>query len=106
MREPTVFERRVYAALREVPAGRVTTYGSLARRIGSGSARAVGQALRRNPFAPEVPCHRVIATNGMIGGYAGATDGPQLRRKRGLLAAEGVEFDKCGNLIDAARLWP
>jgi len=105
MREPTDFERRVYAALCEVPAGRVTSYGALARRMGTGSARAVGQALRRNPFAPEVPCHRVIAADGMIGGYAGARGGAELRRKRSLLAAEGVEFDRRGNLLDPARWW-
>ena len=105
-REPTQFERRVYAALGEVPPGRVTTYGALARRIGTGSARAVGQALRRNPFAPEVPCHRVIASDGKIGGYAGKTDGEKLDRKRRLLAAEGVEFDEQGRLLDPSLLWP
>jgi methylated-DNA-[protein]-cysteine S-methyltransferase len=104
MRAPTDFESRVYAAVAEVPPGRVTTYGALARRVGSGSARAVGQALRRNPFAPQVPCHRAIASDGTIGGYAGAVDGPELRRKRELLAAEGVEFDGSGKLLDLARL--
>ena len=54
-RVPTVFEARVYEALRRIPRGQVTTYGRLAAALGCGSARAVGQALRRNPFAPEVP---------------------------------------------------
>jgi len=95
-REPTVFERRVYDAVREIPRGRVTTYGLLARRIGCGSARAVGQALRRNPFAPSVPCHRVIASDLAIGGFAGRSAGRNIVRKLGLLAGEGVPFVTCG----------
>ena len=101
----TVFQRRVYDALREVPAGRVTTYRLLARRIGCGSARAVGGALRRNPFAPEVPCHRVIASDGTVGGFQGRREGPAIRRKLELLRGEGVRFDKAGQLADFARLY-
>jgi methylated-DNA-[protein]-cysteine S-methyltransferase len=91
-RKPTVFEERVYAALRQVPRGRVTTYAALARRIGCGSPRAVGQALRRNPHAPDVPCHRVIASDRTPGGFAGERAGPALQRKLALLEEEGVSF--------------
>ena len=98
------FASRVYAACRRIPAGRVASYGSLARAIGCGSARAVGQALARNPFAPEVPCHRVIATDGTPGGFNGGRDSGELARKLGLLKAEGVEFDREGKLADEG-LW-
>ena len=101
----TPFQQRVYTALRRVPAGRVTTYGLLARHLGCRSAQAVGQALRRNPFAPEVPCHRVIAADLHLGGFCGARTGAQIRRKRALLATEGVAFDANGRLADPARVF-
>ena len=84
----TSFQRRVYLTLLEVPAGKTITYGELARRIGCRSAQAVGQALKRNPFAPDVPCHRVIAADGSLGGYNGKRDGEELERKRQLLNSE------------------
>jgi len=62
-RKVTEFEDRVYAMVGRVPEGMVTTYAHLARALDCGSAQAVGQALKRNPFAPEVPCHRVIRTD-------------------------------------------
>ena len=84
----TPFQRKVYLELLLVPSGTTITYGELARRIGCGSAQAVGQALKRNPFAPEVPCHRVVAANGSLGGYNGKRDGEQIERKRQLLEFE------------------
>ncbi len=99
----TPFRRRVYEALLAVPKGKVTTYGRLAEAIGCGSAQAVGQALRHNPFAPEVPCHRVIAADLTLGGFAGETDGEELERKRALLASEGVRFQD-GKLAEPGRL--
>lgn len=101
----TEFQRRVYDACSRIPRGRVATYASLAGVLGCGSPRAVGQALRRNPFAPEVPCHRVIRADFGIGGYSGATDGGKIARKLKLLAAEGVVFAD-GRLADPARVWP
>lgn len=86
------FQQRIFTALRRVPAGRVTTYALLARAVGCRSARAVGQALRSNPFAPEVPCHRVIASDFTPGGYQGQRTGRLLNRKLRLLAQEGVHF--------------
>lgn len=88
----TPFQRRVYDETRKIPRGTVITYGELARRIGCKSAQAVGQALRRNPFAPEVPCHRVVAADGSLGGFCGARDGALLEKKRRLLESEGVVF--------------
>lgn len=84
----TPFQRRVYTALLDVPAGETISYGELARRIGCRSAQAVGQALKRNPFAPDVPCHRVISADGTLGGYNGHSNGEELERKRQLLRSE------------------
>jgi len=98
------FEGRVYAALCEVPRGCVTTYGLLAKRLGAASARAVGQALRRNPFAPGVPCHRVIRADLRMGGFQGAAAGARVARKRRMLAAEGVLFEG-GRLKEPARVF-
>ena len=86
--EITPFQRRVYMELLNVPAGTAITYGELARRIGCRSAQAVGQALKRNPFAPDIPCHRVIAANGTIGGYFGKREGEMVERKRKLIEEE------------------
>lgn len=88
----TPFQRRVYLALLNVPAGETITYGELARRIGCRSAQAVGQALKRNPFAPDVPCHRVVAADGSLGGYNGVRSGEELERKRSLLEHEGASI--------------
>ena len=103
-RPPTVFERRVYDAVSRVPRGRVTTYGELARLLGCGSAQAVGQALRRNPFAPRVPCHRVVAADRAPGGFQGQRTGPALRRKLALLTREGVRFLP-DNTVDPSCVW-
>lgn len=84
----TEFQRRVYLELLNVPRGSTISYGELARRIGCGSAQAVGQALKRNPFAPDVPCHRVIARDGSIGGFGGQRTGENIERKKRLLADE------------------
>ncbi len=93
------FQRRVYEALLEVPSGKVTTYGALARRIGCGSPQAVGQALRRNPLAPQVPCHRVVAADGALTGFGGCRDAAALARKRALLEAEKVRWDETGRVL-------
>jgi len=81
------FHRRVYEAARRIPWGATMTYGALAARTGAaGSARAVGQALARNPFAIIVPCHRVVAAGGRTGGFS--ANGGVLTKSR-LLAIEG-----------------
>ena len=90
-KEITDFQRRVYLELLHVKAGETITYGELARRIGCRSAQAVGQALRRNPFAPAVPCHRVIAADGSLCGFNGHRTGSDLDRKRHLLEQEATQ---------------
>ena len=80
----TEFQRRVWAALREIPYGRTVSYGELARGIGRASAsRAVGLANGRNPLSIVLPCHRVIGSDGSLTGYGGG-----LGRKRFLLDLE------------------
>jgi methylated-DNA-[protein]-cysteine S-methyltransferase len=80
------FQRTVARALQRVPFGETVTYGELARRAGRpGAARAVGQAMARNPVPLLVPCHRVVSARG-LGGFGGG-----LALKRRLLALEGVE---------------
>ena len=90
----TEFQRKVYLALLEVPRGETISYGELAGRIGCRSAQAVGQALKKNPFAPDVPCHRVIAKDGSIGGFHGHRDGEMIEKKRLLLMEEASLFFK------------
>lgn len=98
MRKVTLFQQRVYDETRRIPSGFVLTYGELAKRIHCGSPRAVGQALRCNPFAPEVPCHRVVASDGSLCGFAGRQDAETLGRKKALLLAEGVQFTEDGKV--------
>lgn len=101
----TEFQRRVYLELLNVSAGQTITYGQLAKRIGCRSAQAVGQALRRNPFAVGnrmgdlefttqycVPCHRVVASDGSLCGFHGQRQGAEIDRKRALLTAEQAEL--------------
>jgi len=81
----TDFQRQVWSELTRIPYGETISYGEVARRVGRPSApRAVGQANGRNPIPVIVPCHRVVASDG-IGGYGGG-----LNVKRKLLAVEGV----------------
>ncbi|MDD5757944.1 MAG: MGMT family protein [Desulfobulbaceae bacterium] len=89
----TDFQRKVYAVVSQIPKGRVMTYQGVARALGCRSCQAVGQALKRNPFAPTVPCHRVIKSDFSLGGFAGAWQGDELVRKMKLLADEGVIFE-------------
>lgn len=84
----SAFRLRVWAALHTLSPGQVMTYGELARRLGS-SARAVGQALGDNPLPIVIPCHRVVAANG-LGGFNHAGEGHSLDVKRWLLRHEGV----------------
>jgi O-6-methylguanine DNA methyltransferase len=94
LRDRAPFDQDVLAAVREVPWGRTASYGEIARRVGTPrAARAVGGAVGRCPISLLIPCHRIIASDGTIGGYGGegASDrGAALDRKRWLLLREGV----------------
>ncbi len=91
----TGFQRRVWAALREIPAGQTWSYGQLAAHVGEpGAARAVGLANGSNPIGVVVPCHRVIGANGTLTGYGGG-----IERKRWLLRHEGAKFKDADPLL-------
>ena len=86
----TEFDKKVWRALKLIPHGRVTTYKEIAKFIGRpGAARAVGNACKRNPDAPRVPCHRVVRSDGRLGGYALG-----MRKKIKLLEADGLVVKK------------
>ena len=83
----TKFQSECYEALKKVPKGKVITYAGMASEKGKPKAhRAVGNAMNKNPFAPKVPCHRVVKSNGELGGFA---DDINVKIKR--LRKEGVE---------------
>jgi methylated-DNA-[protein]-cysteine S-methyltransferase len=88
LRSLTPFQRSVLTTVQDVPRGEYLTYGELARRIGKpGAARAVGQALGNNPIPVLIPCHRVLASDGSLGGYSGRGG---VRTKEALLRLEGA----------------
>jgi len=92
------FQQRVYEVTRAIPPGRTLTYGQVAQRIGDpGAARAVGQALGLNPFAPIVPCHRVLAANNASGGFS--ADGGVATKLR-MLQIEKAQFGDEPSLFD------
>jgi O-6-methylguanine DNA methyltransferase len=95
----TPYRKRVYAALLTVPRGRHTTYAAMSDYLQS-SARAVGNGIRNNPFAPDVPCHRVLAADGSLGGFYGhwGKEGKYALDKIELLKGEGVLFDSRGKV--------
>ena len=92
------FDRRVYAAARTISPGRVVSYAELAARVGAdASAREVGQSLGRNPFAIVVPCHRIVAASGELGGFS-APGGAATKRR--LLTIEDARRDGADDLFD------
>jgi methylated-DNA-[protein]-cysteine S-methyltransferase len=89
----TKFQNKVYNILKKVPKGKVTTYGSIAKVLGKKSYRAVGNALNKNPYSftkkGNVPCHRVIKSNGELSGFASG-----VKKKIELLKHEGIQIEK------------
>ena len=81
----TKFENRVYELCKKVPKGRVTTYKEIGDRVGIKGYRAVGMALNKNPFAPKVPCYRVVGSDGNLVGFASG-----LKKKAEMLRKEGI----------------
>jgi methylated-DNA-[protein]-cysteine S-methyltransferase len=88
------FHKKVLRALTNIPRGKVSTYGAVAGRTGApGGARAAGQGCAKNPFPLIFPCHRVVRSDGSLGGFGGG-----LKLKRALLEMEGVRFDSTGKV--------
>ncbi len=83
------FNEHCYKVLKKVPKGNVTTYKEIGKALKSKAYRAVGNAMNKNPYAPEVPCHRVINSDGRIGGFASGT-----KKKIKMLKKEGVEIKR------------
>jgi len=101
--EKSSFQKKVLTLLCQVPRGKYTTYAAISKHLSS-SPRAVGNALRNNPFAPHVPCHRVLASGGGLGGFHGSwgrngKEGLHDDKKRRLLREEGVRFDGKGKVV-------
>lgn len=83
----TLERSAIYDLLKKIPKGKVTTYGSIAKKLNSKSYQGIGKIIALNPNAPEVPCHRVVKANGEISGYAFGVE-----KKIKLLELEGVEI--------------
>ena len=90
------FNEKVWAMTARIPRGKVCTYGDIAKALGTKAYRAVGNALNRNPYAPAVPCHRVVGSNGSLTGFAGG-----LTKKQRLLREEGVAVESDRVNLDA-----
>ena len=91
------FNEKVWKVCSKIPKGKVSTYKEIAQKLGTKAYRAVGNALNRNPYAPKVPCHRVVHSDGKIGGFAQGTT-----MKIFLLKKEGVSV-KRGKIVDFER---
>lgn len=81
------FNERVIEAMRKIPRGRVTTYKQIAHYLGCRAYRAVGNAVGANPYAPIVPCHRVVKSNGTVGKFGGGVN-----KKIKILRKEGIKI--------------
>lgn len=88
------FNERCYSLLKKVPKGKVTTYKALAQAMKTKAYRAVGNAMNKNPYAPKVPCHRVVNANGEIGGFVKG-----VKRKIEMLKKEGIKV-KNNKIVD------
>lgn len=91
------FNERCYAILKKVPRGRIVTYKEIAKALHSKAYRAVGNAMNKNPYAPKVPCHRVINSDGYIGQFAKG-----IKAKMRMLKSEGIFIDK-DNFVDLKK---
>jgi methylated-DNA-[protein]-cysteine S-methyltransferase len=93
-------ENKVYAKLLQVPKGKVTTYSELAKAVGlKNGQRVIGRIMSKNPFPVIVPCHRVILSNGKIGGYAWGE-----KIKTNMLSKEGIKIKK-GKILDSDKIY-
>lgn len=92
---------RVYFLCRKVPRGKVTTYKELGGALGIKGYRAIGQVLRCSPGLPTVPCHRVVRSDGRLGGFKGESKGKEVEEKRRLLEKEGIKV--MGGKVDLGK---
>lgn len=97
------FDEKVWQLMKRIPKGKVTTYALIAKKLNTKAYRAVGNACRKNPYAPVVPCHRVVRSDGTIGGFGGKTSGKTVERKTQLLRKENVKV-KNGRIVDFEKV--
>ncbi len=97
MKDKESFNEKCYDILRKVPRGKVTTYGEITHKLNCKAYRAVGNAMNKNPYSPKVACHRVVNSDGRVGGFASG-----VKKKIQRLRKEGVVVDK-NNKIDLKR---
>lgn len=99
------FNEKIYRLLKKVPKGKITTYKALAEAAGTKAYRAVGQAMRCNPYAPIVPCHRVVASDGKIGGFMGTKEknSKEIKKKIRMLKGEGIKI-KSNRIVDFEKV--
>ena len=90
----TEFESKIYELCKKVPKGKVTTYKEIGKKMGIKGYRAVGMALNKNPFAPKIPCHRVVGSDGNLVGFASG-----LKKKAEILRKEGINV-KNNKIVD------
>ena len=91
--EKVSFSEQVYSLCKKIPPGKVTTYGEMARALGIKGYQAVGQALNGKPYSSIVPCHRVVKSDGSLGGFKGSLEEDIVIKKMRLLEREGVILD-------------
>lgn len=97
----TLFQQSVWAAIKKIPKGKVTTYGALANFLQTNAVRAVGTAVGKNPWAPIVPCHRVVRADEKIGSYSGLGG---VAAKIAILEKEGITVEN-GKVKDFAKVF-
>lgn len=98
------FKEKVYSLVKKVPKGKVTTYKEIANALGTAAYQAVGNIMAKNQggflSGGNIPCHRVVSSDGKIGGFCGCKCGEPICQKKKLLEKEGIKFDKDNNIID------
>ncbi len=97
------FEAKVWKLMERIPKGRVTSYGLIAKKLNTRAYRAIGNACRKNPYAPRVPCHRVVRSDGTVGGFGGRTSGRNVEKKIQMLRKENVKI-RNGRVIDFEKV--
>ena len=98
-----MLSEKVYGLCKKIPEGKISTYREIGKKLNTKAYRAVGQALKRNPYAPNVPCHRVVSSSGKIGGFKGKTSGKEIQEKIKLLEKEGIKI-KNNKIVDFEKV--
>lgn len=102
------FSNKVFSLVKKIPKGKVTTYKEIAHKLGTRAYQAVGQILAKNQHGymdnGNIPCHRVVPSNGTLGGFCGHKCGKIVCEKKRLLLKEGIKFDKDNKIKDFEKV--